>query len=1193
MGGSKKGKDERVAAPPSHMTVMQVTECDKGLLIFEGLLGHEKVRIMIDSGATGCFVHEALARRLKLPLKKKLSPDRVKTASGDVVQSTRWIERLAFSIGTYQDSVDVHLLDMPGQEYDLILGLPWLRQRNPSVNWKSGVLHLDARGGRHVLVPEHQPETKRLRDELFTNSMELLKFAKKSKEPVYLMTLKEIASSSPETPLDESLQSQLEKLLEEFRDVVPLDNAMNLKLPPDRGVEHTIETVPGSAPVNRHAYRLTQEELAELRRQLEDFLARGLIRPSTSPYASPVLFVKKKEGGFRMCIDYRHLNNQTVKNRYPLPRIDDLLDQLHGAKYFTKIDLASGYHQIKMKEADVRKTAFRTQLGLFEWTVLSFGLCNAPATFMRMMDDVLRPFIGKFVIVYLDDICIYSRTAEEHIGHVREVLASLREAQLVARLSKCYFGRREIEFLGHIVNGCEDEKGSVIKMDPAKIKSIVEWPEPKNSTEVLQFKGLIGFYRRFIKDFSKIAAPLSVLTGDVQFVWGERERLSFQQLKEAVTSAPVLVPPDFSKPFTVETDASKFAIGAVLSQEGRVIAFESRKLNLAECKYEVHDKELLAVYDALLKWRHYLGDSKFTLITDNWANKFIQTKPHLTPRQAKWLEVLQELNCDIVYREGAKNVVADALSRRPDYQTSAITWVSLGDDVIPSLLSAAEEDEEYKKLVELVKSGKRTDFTLEEGLLRKDDRVYVPQCPFRHKLLTEAHDAPLSGHLGRDKTYQRLQKIVYWPRMHEEVSEYCKTCEVCQAVKPSRQNKIGLLQPHDVPPRLFHTITIDFILALPMTKNGHTGILGITDSLSGLVQLIPTVTEVTAEESARLMYDHWVTQGMGIPEKIISDRDPRFISEFWRELHKLSGTKLNVSTSNHPQTDGRSEKTNSTLETIMRCYVNPFHSDWDERLPSVRFAINDAVHASTGRTPHEVVFGQSPRVPLTSWLKPSRAVPDPVVAIQEKRRAEIAEAQTAMRVAQERQAFYANQHRREVLFEVGDKVYLSNSHLRLDEVENATRKFYPKFKGPYAVLEVISPVAYRLDLPKSSKIHPVVHVSYLKEYHDGRAQFPDRPDYQPAPAPDIVDGEEHYHVERFIGHRPKDPTKLKNPAHAKFHVKWVGYPVTNNKEDFVPASQLLTDLGKANYHRLVREYLLSAPRLTLPDAWLSPKSRTT
>ena len=284
--------------------------------------------------------------------------------------------------------------------------------------------------------------------------------------------------------------------------------------------------------------------------------------------------------------------------------------------------------------------------------------------------------------------------------------------------------------------------------------------------------------------------------------------------------------------------------------------------------------------------------------------------------------------------------------------------------------SAAEEDEEYQKLVELVKSGKRTDFTL-EGLLRKDDRVYVPQCPFRHKLLVEAHDAPLSGHLGRDKTYLRLQKIVYWPQMHEEVSVYCKTCEVCQAVKPSRQNKIGLLQPHDVPPRLFHTITIDFILALPMTKNGHTGILGITDSLSGLVQLIPTVTEVRAEESARLMYDHWTTKGMGIPEKIISDRDPRFISEFWRELHKLSGTKLNVSTSNHPQTDGRSEKTNSTLETIMRCYVNTFHSDWDERLPSVRFAINDAVHASTGRTPHEVVWAefQSPSDQLAQAIK--------------------------------------------------------------------------------------------------------------------------------------------------------------------------------------------------------------------------------
>lgn len=277
------------------------------------------------------------------------------------------------------------------------------------------------------------------------------------------------------------------------------------------------------------------------------------------------------------------------------------------------------------------------------------------------------------------------------------------------------------------------------------------------------------------------------------------------------------------------------------------------------------------MYYALLKWRHYLGDAEFTLITDNWANKFTQTKPHLTPRQAKWLEVLQEFNCKIVYRPGEKNVVADALSRRPDYQVSAITWVSLGDDVIPSLISAAAEDTEYAKLVDLVKSGKRKDFTLDDdGLLRKDDRMYVPQCSFRNKLLSEAHDAPLSGHLGRDKTYQRLRRIVYWPRMTDDVSEYCKTCEVCQVVKPDHQGKIGLMQPHAIPPRLFHTITIDFVMALPKTLKGHTGILSITDSLSGLVQLIPTVVEVTAEETARLMYDHWITQGMGIPEKIVS-----------------------------------------------------------------------------------------------------------------------------------------------------------------------------------------------------------------------------------------------------------------------------------------------------------------------------------
>ena len=1157
----------------------------------------EVMKALIDSGATGCFLSTEMADKMRLRRVKKVTPHKVQMADGHVIESAQLL-RQGFEMGTLQDDETFHLLNLKG--FDMVLGRSWLYRVNPHIDWQTGVLQLSMRGRKHVICPVHaDKETSRLASTLFITSLQLKKELKAGGKAYQILLKSDETPESCDKKIDQSeekvnesnqkaeperekgpLQQKLESLLKGFEDVVPKDPDFKPPYPPERSVDHTVEILPGAAPPNKAVYRMSPAELEELKKQLADLLERGLIRPSSSPYGSPIIFVKKKDGGFRLCVDYRALNNITVKNKYPLPRVDDLLDKLHGAKVFSKIDLASGYHQVRLAEADVHKSAFRTRYGHYEYTVLPFGMCNAPATFMRLMHDIFMPYLDEFVIIYLDDLCIYSKSEEEHVEHVRKVLELLRKHQLYAKTSKCAFGVPEIEFLGHIVS----DKG--IAMDPAKVKAIVEWPELTNAREVLQFKGLVGFYKRFIKDFSKLAAPLSALTGDVPFRWGAAEKEAFEALKRAITTAPILAAPDFSKPFTVTTDASKVAIGAVLSQgsksEHRVIAFESRKLKPSESRYEVHDKELLAVFHALVKWKHYLHGSRFTIETDNWANKFIQTKPHLTQLQAKWMGTLQEFDCDIVHREGRTNVVADALSRRPDYMLSAMSQLVVESDLLHEAKRAAETDPEYEKLRKAVEKGKRTDFRCEDGLLYKveGDRLYVPKCEVRDKLLMEAHDAPMSGHLGRDKTFDRLARAFYWPRMRPTVEDYCRTCDTCQAVKPSHLGKMGLQYPNAVPERPFATISMDFIIRLPETKRGHTAIYGITDCLSGRVCLIPTVNEVTAEQVAELTWQFWV-RNFGLPERIISDRDTKFTSAFWKRLHEVCKTTLNMSTANHPQTDGRSERTNHTLEDIIRGYVSPYHDDWDEHLMTAEIAINDAPNVSTGQTPFYLSMGLHPRTPLSLIMptnKKSNTKAESADEFVKRRQEEFRHARDAMRRAQERQAKYANRGRLDVQFKVGDKVLLATSHLRLPEAQNASRKLQPRYHGPYVVKEVISPVAYRLSLPKSFKIHDVIHISHLKPHHDGSKQFPFRPAYKAPPPPEIIAEDEYFKISGFDKHR----LRFHQP---EFLVRFEGYGAKDRQ--WLSASHLRGDMRQQDYQAFCQAYM-DRTRVKLDKRWLSP-----
>ena len=466
--------------------------------------------------------------------------------------------------------------------------------------------------------------------------------------------------------LNDVAPSSVEKVrvIRHFPDVFPDDLP---GLSPDRDVEFTIDLLPGTNPISLTPYRMAPAELRELKVQLQELVDKGFIQPSTSPWGAPVLFVRKKDGTLRLCIDYRQLNRVTIKNRYPLPRIDDLFDQLRGACVFSKIDLRSGYYQLKISRDDVPKTAFRTRYGHYEFLVMPFGLTNAPAAFMDLMNRVFQPYLDRFVIVFIDDILVYSKSKAEHVRHLTLVLKRLREHQLYAKFSKCQFWLNQVVFLGHVISA------QGILVDPQKVAAVENWEQPRTVTEVRSFLGLAGYYRRFVKDFSVIALPLTRLTRkDVKFEWDDKCEQSFQQLKHCLTHAPVLALPDDSGDFEVYSDASLNGLGCVLMQHGRVIAYASRQLKPHEMNYPTHDLELAAIIFALKLWRHYLYGEKCRIFTDHKSLQYLFTQKELNLRQRRWMELLSDYDCTIDYHPGRANVVADALSRKSQGRINAL-----------------------------------------------------------------------------------------------------------------------------------------------------------------------------------------------------------------------------------------------------------------------------------------------------------------------------------------------------------------------------------------------------------------------------------------------------------------------------------------------------------------------------------------
>ncbi|GJV13685.1 putative reverse transcriptase domain-containing protein [Tanacetum coccineum] len=727
-------------------------------------------------------------------------------------------------------------------------------------------------------------------------------------------------SAKKEEDKSEGKQIKDVPIVRDFPEVFPEDLP---GLPPARPVEFQIDLIPGAAPVARAPYRLAPSEMKELSEQLQELSDKGFIRPSSSPWGAPVLFVKKKDGSFRMCIDYRELNKLTVKNRYPLPRIDDLFDQLQGSSIYSKIDLRSGYHQLRVREQDISKTAFRTRYGHYEFQVMPFGLTNAPAVFMDLMNRVCKPYLDKFVIVFIDDILIYSKDEKEHEEHLKAILELLKKEQLYAKFSKCEFWIPKVQFLGHVI----DSRG--IHVDPAKIESIKDWASPKTPTEIRQFLGLAGYYRRFIEGFSKIAKSMTKLTQKgIKFDWGEKEENAFQLIKQKLCSAPILALPEGSEDFVVYCDASHKGLGAVLMQREKVIAYASRQLKVHEKNYTTHDLELGSVVFALKIWRHYLYGTRCTVFTDHKSLQHILDQKELNMRQRRWLELLSDYDCDIRYHLGKANVVADALSRKERTEPLRVRALvmTIGLDLPKRILEAQIEAQKPEDLVnEDVGGIIRRDIPKErlepraDGTLCLHGRSWIP-CygDLRSVIMHESHKSKYSIHPGSEKMYQDVKKLYWWPNMKADIATYVSKCLTCARVKAEHQRPSGLLVQPEIPEWKWDNITMDFITKLPKSS-----------------------------QVAR----------HGIPASIICDRDGRFTSNFWRSFQKALGTDISMSTAYHPETDGQSERTIQTLEDMLRACVIDFGKGWVKHLPLAEFSYNNSYHASIKAAPYEALKG--------------------------------------------------------------------------------------------------------------------------------------------------------------------------------------------------------------------------------------------
>jgi hypothetical protein len=1118
-----------------------------------------------DSGATVNLLSSKLVQQQRLPT-RPARPIRLHQpmARKGVIVNEKLISKITIPSKSWTSKKPAIFTVAPLKDIDAIFGMPFLAQENILVDAAKG----------NIIIPngEDEEEDFSLEDQLCKQVVWPSICPKAKHSRTHDLYCNAITNSLSTTTLANSpiSQSEADRLNKKYRDMYPdvFADTLPNKPPPPGAPKHRIILKDEKCSINGRMFRVPTQYWQKMMLFIEHHLRAGRIRPSSSNIAAGTWMIPKDDPDDmpRVVHDYRKLNANTVKDHTPLPRQDEIIEVMARATVRGTIDLPNAYYQTSVAEEDRHKTAFKTPFGMYEWCVMPQGLCNAPATFQRYMNWVLRDYIGKICAVYIDDIAIWSSSVEEHERNVKSVLDALREAGIIASQKKSRLFADSVLFLGHIISS----KGVEVAQD--KVDKILAARTPRSPKDIKVFNGLVNYIAQFIPGLSEWSSVLSNLTKkNVQFRWETAQQIAFRNIKRLTRNAPICLPIDHTKsdPIMLVADASNRGIGGYYGQGKdyktmRPAGFHSRTFNPAEKNYPTHDKEMLAIIDCLKKWEPQLTGTRFEILTDHAPLTHWKTQKDLSARQIRWQEVLSRFDTDIRHIPGISNSAADALSRYPfvqssndiqDLQVCAVSTVEFDCNILKSVRSAYKDDKLFGPVIQNP-DRYGSIWQIEDGLIFFEGRLCVPSNDRKSReiLLKLHHDNQV--HFGVEKTCRSIAMDYYWPGLSRDVDNYIKSCTTCAVNKSSTQAPAGLLHSMPIPPDRFTELAMDFVMPLPKSR-GYDGILVMTDRLVNYVKIEPIHTTATAPDIAKIVYESWYRQ-FGLPSAITSDRDKLFTSNFWKELHKKIKVDLRMSTSYHPETDGSSERSNKTAIQSLRHLVNTRQTDWADHLINVEVHMNNSVNATTGKTPTELLYGVPLRLfpsPRSQPLSDVPAVTDYLERIQDS----IAIARDRHAEAKTKQTTYANKRRRkEPEYKVGDAVYLNSEHLRLAiKQKGRSAKFFPRFIGPFNIVKARPETStYKLDLPRQYKFHPIFHANRLKPviFNDPEL-FPAREQEYQRPPP--IDPDDNIYIVDSI----KDHRRVGRGR--KFLIHWQGYP---DSEDSWEKEK---DISK----ELVRDYL--------------------
>lgn len=858
-------------------------------------------------------------------------------------------------------------------------------------------------------------------------------------------------------------------------------------------VQHVIDT--GDSPAIKQRYfPVSPAKQKLIDEELNNMLTLGVIEPSKSEWSSPIFLLDKPDGSKRFIVDFRKVNAVSKKDAYPLPRVTAILDRLRDARYISSLDIKSAYWQLPLESKSKERTAFTIPgRGLYQFVTMPFGLCGAPATWQRFVDNVLGPDLEPYVFVYLDDIILVTPTFEKHVEVLSEIFKRVREAKLTLNKEKCTFCRQELKYLGYVVS----ERG--LHVDPDKVKSIVDLPVPRNQKEVRQFCGTASWYRRFIKDFAGRMYPLtSLLKRRSQFKWTPEADIAFQDIKACLISAPILTCPDFTHPFAISCDASGYGIGAVLSQNNDVgevvVAYASRTLSNQEQKYSATERECLAVIFAVEKFRAYVEGTKFTVITDHYSLLWLNNLKDPVGRLARWALRLQPYDFELKHRKGQENVVPDMLSRSTpvkDEPNSEIEVVCASLE-IPANITDKWYTDMLKRINE--KKDEFQQWRVEGNQLWKNLgeleplsqeatwRLVIPK-EFRSKTIEECHNPPTCGHQGVLKTYKRMQQKFYWPKMRKDIASYIAKCQICQRIKYDQNKPAGMMGELRSVNAPFKMIAADLIGPLPRSLKGFKYLLVVTDTFTKYSILKPLRAATANLVSKHLEED--VFMAYGVPQYIICDNGSEFIGNPVTKLAQNYKIKVLLNASRHPQANP-AERVNRDIVTMLRAYIEENHREWDKYIPQMGFALRTAHHETTKHTPAFLTFGRELTVTGAGFdilqeaeippLEESKGYGDKLHELKEIYK----DVSRRLKEAHNRNAKRYNLRRRQEEFNEGELV-LKRNYVQSDASRNFSAKLAHRFVGPFVITKKTSALIYTLaDMKGNDKGN--WHISDLRKY---------------------------------------------------------------------------------------------------------------